>query len=225
MLGKSQVNLYRDQQTKTIGTSAGQLAGSNPRRWAFWVSVNGATNETPVASTVIASLADTSTTGVKLSYTVPTGKVAIINSASKVNRTGTGIIAQLEIIVGGTTIRVFPVTNSDVYTGNITLKAGDSIQWNVTTAIAGSTNDFSISVSEYNLETRVSLSFSGTAVLDQGITVYSGSDPLLIMYDHIGQGFREDISAISNVAGVSVSIIDVFEVDCPCTEREGYPIR
>lgn len=58
---------------------------------------------------------------------------------------------------------------------------------------------------------RFTLSFGGTAVLDQGLTLYPAGNPLVLPTCTIGGSLSESIRAISAVAAQNVSGIEILE--------------
>jgi len=57
---------------------------------------------------------------------------------------------------------------------------------------------------------RVTLSFGGPAVLDQGVNLYAGGPPLFLVWDHLGNSMREEVRAISTVANATIGVVDWF---------------
>lgn len=95
----------------------------------------------------LANAVDSSTTGVKHSYTVPLKGSAKIRHTSWFNTNGTPTV-RLEIDRGGTVHVVKEITASFDGALDIRLQAGDIIQWNVTVLAASGTADVSFSVDE-----------------------------------------------------------------------------
>ena len=60
------------------------------------------------------------------------------------------------------------------------------------------------------LTNRVTLSFGGPAVLDQGITLYPLGQPLLLLFDYLGDALHEDVFAITTAGAQTVGFVDVF---------------
>jgi hypothetical protein len=59
------------------------------------------------------------------------------------------------------------------------------------------------------LTNRVTLDFGKPAVLDNGITLYPGGPPFLLLYDHIGNAIREEIHAITTAGAQSIGVVDI----------------
>jgi hypothetical protein len=57
---------------------------------------------------------------------------------------------------------------------------------------------------------RYTVSFTGAAVLDQGLTIYPGQPPMNLDRDVYGDAFIEEVRAISAGVAQIVSVIDVF---------------
>jgi hypothetical protein len=101
---------------------------------------------------VLADNADTNTTGVKLSYTVPPGAKAVLESARAQLSAGTAPQMRLELVRGAATffINVAAVIPQALDTLGIALEPGDIVRWNCTTLGASSTADLFINVCEDN---------------------------------------------------------------------------
>jgi hypothetical protein len=102
--------------------------------------------ETP--NNAIVDGVDTTTTGVKLSYTVPTGKKAFLRFASWFNNAGTPTV-RLELKRGATVIVLRESNASFLESGQLSLLEGDIVQFNVSVAGTTSNADGCISVAEY----------------------------------------------------------------------------
>lgn len=55
---------------------------------------------------------------------------------------------------------------------------------------------------------RVTIQFGGTAVLDQGVTVQTGTQPLHLDISDMGDLIRQPVSAIADAAGRVLSLIE-----------------
>ena len=60
------------------------------------------------------------------------------------------------------------------------------------------------------LTNRVTLSYGGPAVLDQGITLYPTNQPLLLLFDYLGDAMHEDVFAITTGGAQTIGFVDVF---------------
>lgn len=101
-----------------------------------------------VDKTVLVDNVATDTTGVKLSYTVPTGKTARVAGVSWWNNSGTPTVA-LELVRGANTVVIRSDSASYREVLGLRLEAGDTLRFNVTTAAAASsTADATISLEE-----------------------------------------------------------------------------
>src|SRR5215475_3758701 len=66
---------------------------------------------------------------------------------------------------------------------------------------------------------RYTISFAGTAVLDQGLTIYPGQTPFKLDIDDCGCFMTEPISAISAVADQVVYVLEILEEEQRYAER------
>jgi hypothetical protein len=203
--------LQRDQRTVTVGTTDVVLLGPNVKRRALLIGAPIPPDTQSVNEGTLTSAADTSTTGVKSTYTVPAGVQAVLTSATMFGTTGSTQVAALQLVRGATTVNLFSATGAGTWTGVVPLQTGDVINWRCTTAVGASVTDFSINVQRDRLNTRITISLIGTAVAEQGLTLSPGTLPLYLHEDHIGTAIQHEIHAISNVAGVAVPVVDVFD--------------
>ena len=60
------------------------------------------------------------------------------------------------------------------------------------------------------LSSRITLDFGGPAVLDQGIVQYPGTQPLVLLYQQIGEALHEDVFAIGAVGSQTVGWMEIF---------------
>lgn len=58
---------------------------------------------------------------------------------------------------------------------------------------------------------RVTLAFNGAAVLDQGLTIQTGTTPRTISREEYGDIIRGPVSAIADGAGRTVGILEYFD--------------
>lgn len=103
-----------------------------------------------VGETVIADEVSTTTTGVKLSYTVPANTWARLVGVSWFNTAGTPTV-QLQLVRAGATLVLRQDATSYRDAVGVSLEAADVIQFNVTVAGTTSTADAVISVEENRL--------------------------------------------------------------------------
>ena len=158
----------------------------------------------------LTSAADTSTTGVKSSYTVPNNVQGVLTYASAFVIAGTPPTMALQVVRGATTITLESGTLSVDVTPGFPLQAGDVVRWNVTAAGAGSTADFSIGVTLDRDSLRTTISFLGAAVLDSGINIYPGTRPLLLGERDLGPALREPVFAIAAFGTPTIAVVDYF---------------
>jgi hypothetical protein len=215
--GKRQ--LLIDQRTVPAGAVSFQIAGPNPSRYALVLSCPPASDNPEANSSVYVAQISTAAGGAKATYTVPAGVQAVLTSASFFQSAGVaGVICLLQITRAANTTNIIQPTNSGSYVGAIPLSAGDTVTWFCTTAVAASTSDFTIGITQDNVLNRVTVGFNRQpVVLDQGVNLYAGQTPLILLYDHIGQAIREPIFGICSLAGQTISCIDVSEVLCECS--------
>lgn len=96
--------------------------------------------------------ASVATTGVKLSYVCPAGRVCKVLDASIFLTAGAAPTIALQAILGGVTVTLQNfTTNADPNT-TVWLAAGDTIQWNVTVAGAAGTADLTICCEDYEAQ-------------------------------------------------------------------------
>lgn len=209
--------LSRQQFNVSLTTSSQRLLSSNPKRHALIVSApltyEGASN----TQSLLANAVNTAATGIKQSFTVPAGQVAILQGATAFLDGGTAPTVALQVVRSAATTTIFGGVAPQTFVGNVQLLAGDTVQWNVTAAGVGSTCDFSLSLLVSQPTGRATLGFQGAAILDQGITIHQGSQPLILLDDHVGQAITEDISVIASVSGIVIGGLDILEFDCPCS--------
>jgi hypothetical protein len=201
----------RDQRVFTIGTSDSQIAGPNLRRRALLIGAPLPLSAPTKADGALSAGADSSVAGPYAVYTVAAGAVATLVSATMFETTGTTVVAALQLIRGATTINLGSVTKAGTISLSLPLLAGDVVQWLVTTTVALSVTDFSVNVSLAQAGPRVTVSFLGQAVLDQGLTLYAGTLPLYLHDEYFGAAIREEVHAIASATGVQVPVLDVFD--------------
>lgn len=92
-------------------------------------------------TSLLASAVSTAAAGTVLSYTVPTGGMVVLTSASWNLDGGTAPTMQLQLIRGATTYVLQSGTAGVFLTPGIPLQGGDTIRWQCTVGGAGSTVD------------------------------------------------------------------------------------
>lgn len=199
----------RDQRYVTLSQSSKQLVGPNTRRKALIITAPSSPTDEANSTSTINGAVDTSTTGVKSNYTVPAGQLATLLGATFVETTGTGVVARVQVVRSGTTINLATFTTSGYY-GGFALLAGDVVQWNVTTAVGASVSDFTLSVAPEQLNGRVTISFIGPAVVDQGINLAPGGMPLVLSAEHYGDALQNEVYAIANAGSPTIGVVDIF---------------
>lgn len=210
--------LHRAQTSTALSTSDAQIAGPNPRRYALIIDAPPLNVSGQLAKGVTASTVDVSTTGIKLTYTVGAGVQGYLLSVSWTLTAGAAPTIALELKRGATTFKLILAVVQGVTSVPMSLLAGDKIQLDVTTGGVAGTADMTINASEDQLGGQVTVSFTGPAVLNNGHNLYPGGSPLILTHDHIGQAIREDIHAIAASGTPTITVTDVFEVDCPCLD-------
>lgn len=202
--------MRRDQRTVSVGTSSTQLLGPNPRRKGVVIAVNGDLLGNQANATQVASVVDTSTTGIKQSITLPGTQSGLCNGASAFSVAVSGVVSRLQLVRSAVTYTVMSVSTSGTYVGSLPLSAGDTLQWNVTTAQPASTTDYTISIVRQTLSSRVTISVNSPAVLDQGINVVTGADPLVLWEELLGDAITEGLYAIGAQGTIGVTVWDLF---------------
>jgi hypothetical protein len=201
--------IFRDQRLVNVGTTDGVFMGSNPRRRMLIISCPVPTDQAVVADNTLVAAASTATTGVKASYTVPAGVQAELESATVFSDAVAGVVSALQLVRAATTFNLASYTTNGQFLGPVPLQAGDVIQWNCTTSQAVSTSDYSINVRRNNVPARVSISFIGPAKLDEGINLYAGGPPVVLLPEDVAQGVREEIRCIGSITGLTVGVVEL----------------
>lgn len=209
--------LFRQQFAISLTTASQRLLSSNPKRHALVISSPLTFEGASSTQSLLANAVNTAATGIKQSFTIPAGQVGILQGATAFLDGGTAPTVALQVVRGANTTTIAGGVAPQVFTGNVQLLAGDTVQWNVTAAGVGSTCDFSLSIQLSQPTGRITLGFNGPAVLDQGVTLNQGAAPFVLLYDHVGQALTEDISVIASVSGIVLGGLDILEIDCPCS--------
>ena len=178
---------------------------------------------------------DTSTTGIKLSYTAPVGTQVVLTGAMVFGNSA-GIVSNVELVRSAVTQRLAQFTTSGTFLGRIPLVAGDTIQWFVSTAIAASTADYTLgleSLSDVNDVFSVDVrSFSqepadATAFALNGLPIYDSlSLPRIggLTFDQefpanwICDGTQRYLAVlVTNISGGGDSVVSAFFKLSPVT--------
>jgi len=203
--------MRRNQTFPVVGTVASEILGPNPRRRAVLIGAPVPNPSNQASATVIAQAADTSATGVVLSYTVPAGQSAIVTGVSMIQSAGSSAVLTMQLVRGATTIDMGSMGLLAELSLGWAVDAGDTVQANVTTADAGSTADLGIYISVTQAVPRVTLSFVNSPTLDVGVNLYAGNRPLFLAGWHLGSGITESVQAIASVAGTQISVVEWFD--------------
>ncbi len=204
------LHMRRSQTIVAVGTASTKLVGPNPHRRGLILSVAGAAASDHVNVTKFVKSADTSTLGIKLTYTCPAGARADITSFSQQTIIGTGMATLIDQVIGGTSLQVGSLISSQTISGHFFLAAGDSVDLRVGQTVAGSTADLMINGSQFGAGGSVTLSVNSPAVLDSGIQLIAGGPPLILWHDVIGDALTEDLFAIADFGTVNVGVWDLF---------------
>ena len=202
-------NIFRDQRIVTPGTTDTLFLGSNPRRRMLIISCPAPTATPNTSDNTLVFGASTATTGIKATYTVPAGVQAELTSATFAETALTGAVSALQIVRGGVTYTLASYTTLGQFGGPVPLQSGDVVQWNVTTLVAVSTADYSINVRRQNVPAFASISFIGPAVLGEGLNLYAGGPPCVLLPEDVAQGLREEMRCIASVAGLTVAVVEL----------------
>jgi hypothetical protein len=100
------------------------------------------------AVSTVGEALDGTAIGVKLSYVCPAGKAAVARFVS-ISTIAQAITIALEIIVGGVTVEIGAFTTSQQLSIFVPLNAGDTVQLDVTVAVALGAFDAVLAVEEY----------------------------------------------------------------------------
>lgn len=202
-------NIFRDQRIINPTTSDGPFMGSNGRRRMLIISCPAPVDTPYTSDNSLANNVSTATLGIKLTYTVPAGVQATLTSATVAADVGTGVVSNLQLVRGAQTYNLAQYTTQGQFLGNLPLQAGDVIQWFVLTPIAASSSDFTINVQRNVVPGYVSVSFKGPAVLGEGLNLYAGGTPVILLPEDVAQGVREEIRCIASIAGLSVAVVEL----------------
>lgn len=198
--------LVRDIRSVLVGTSSTFLLPERSSRVLTFVGAPPPLASPVVAQSILAQGVAISTTGVKLSYTVPAGSTGRLTGWSYFSSTGTATIV-VSVVRGGTTVILQAAGSSLAVTTNVPLSGGDTVTMSVSTAGgAGQTGDFQLGIETYQAGPRISLGFGTAAVLDQGLTIYAGQLPLILP----GPALDTEIYAVADAAGRQVNVVDLF---------------
>lgn len=203
--------LFRDQRTVTVGTSDIILVGPQRKRVGTIIGSPKIEGANDLSTRTFTSAASTASTGIKSTLAVPAGQTVTLIGATMLGTTGTTQVCALQVVEGGTTFNLAQFTGSGTFNTPIIVPGGDTIQWNCTTAIAASVTDFTISIARPTDVIRVTLSFVGVAVLDNGLQLHAGNPPIMLTEEFLGSAIKEEIHAIGSIAGLLVSVTDLLE--------------
>jgi len=215
--------LFSQPFNVTVTASSQRLLSSTEKRFGLLIGAPAGLGNDLQPQSILFPNASTGAVGTIGTYTVPAQSTAVIQSAIVGSHTGTGAGVALQINRGGTILNLIASTVAWAFQGPVSLLAGDIVTFSCYTAVASSTCDITLSLLVGPLTGRVTLGFRGPAVLDQGLTLHPGQDPLLLLADHIGQAIREDVSIIGAIAGVQIGGLEVLEVDCDCNPMMSLP--
>jgi hypothetical protein len=202
--------LLRDQHTVTAGTSDVQLVGPNPKRKAIIIDGLVQASGPFQVLTQILHNASVAALGNVLTYTTPANAFAEVTYTSGVLTGGAPATVVLNQTVSGNTVQTLVNTGNWFQNLDLVMPASSAANLNVTVVGAAGTMDLSLQVKQYNAPARATLSFLGPAVLDNGINIYSGTLPLIILDEWAGIAIQEEIHVIANVAGTIVSFVELI---------------
>lgn len=203
--------MRRNQLTVSVGTVSTALCSPSPKRRALIFNAPPIARELYTGGSVVAAAVDTAVLGVKLTYTAPAGRRAVVLTATCALTAGPAPTVQLRATIGGVTVILAQGVAPQTFTFSVPLAAGDSVSWNVSVVGAASTCDFEISAEEQQSQDRYTIAFGGAAVLDQGITVQPGGPILILDLNVCGCWMREGIFGISAVNAQNVTFTEVLD--------------
>lgn len=196
----------RDIRSVTVGTSSTFLL---PERNGRILTVVGAPPPpvAPAAAAIsVARLVSLTVLGNMLVYTPPVGATAIVTGWSWASVSTTAVVC-LRLIKAGIGYNVDQGPANVWRNVNLPVANPDSAAIVLLTAGAvGETADVQISATSYNTVPRITLGFGTAAVLDQGLTIYSGMLPLILP----GPALDSEIYAVADAPGRQVNVIDLF---------------
>lgn len=213
------VSVLRDFHSFTVGLTDVEIAPPNDRRIAMIISPPPLVIGTGQPLEAVASAASVASLGIKNQITIPTGGTYRLNYANYSMVAGTAATVVLSLTRAATTYGLQTLAGSGVFTAGIDLLAGDTLQQAVSVIGAGGTADFILTATPENTNARVTLTYQNPPTLDAGINLYAGQQQYILDAKLIGQGIREDIHAVANVAGTIIGVMDIF-TDCPCMLSE-----
>lgn len=222
--------LWRNEIQVLVGTTNTKLLGPNPRRFAVMfgtpIGTAGGGGIQPTNGTVSGHAISTAATGSVLTYNCPANTTALLNAAQYSLIGGTAPqLRTLYIPNGGSQQFLGPVMAAGtILQINSVLSAGDQVVLNCSAAGAGSTVDAQLFVEQFpaaaggGTDNTVFISTVGAATVNGGMPLHPGITPFVLLSEHIGQAIREDIFGIASNTAVTLTIWDIFEVDCPCQD-------
>lgn len=207
------MELFRDQRVVTVGTSDSVIAPGNNNRHALMIdcppkqSVTGGVTSANGHNVDCSAAAYVTGTG-----GVGTGNLLTVNATATLTA-GAAPTLSLTTLMGGNVVKLVTGQPPINFTAKIAPDVGATFFWHVDTGGAAATCDLTITIQVPVDESVVTLSFTGRAVANQGLNLYAGNNPVILIADVFGPAIREEIHAIGSAAGIVLGILDIF---CPC---------
>lgn len=203
-------HIRRNQLSVSVSSSSIPVLTANPNRIGAIFSLQPGVIVDNTIIPVYAQNVDTSTTGVKLSITIPGTHRMLFTGAGQFQDAVAGVITAVQIVHSGLTTNIAQLTSTQSFTGNIFVIGGDTIRLNVTTAQVASSYDMWIGVQDVIGGNYVTLSFQGQAVLQNGINIKQGDPPLILWKDVVGDAITEDVYGIAATGTSVLTVLDLF---------------
>lgn len=207
------MELFRDQRIVTVGTADTVIAPGNKNRHALMIDCPPM--QSVFGTSIVASGHNVDCSAV--AYVTGTGGIGTGNPidiwATATLTAGAAPTLSLTASMGGNVVKLVTGQPPINFHTRITLDNASTIFWHVDTGGAAATCDLTITAQLPIDESVVTLSFNGRAIANQGIKLYAGGSPVILIADVFGPAIREEVHAIGSIAGITLCVVDIF---CPC---------
>lgn len=203
--------MRRDEQVYKLTTSPQQVLGPNARRVGLIMGFQQPAGVNPIQQDVLAPGVDATTTGVKATLTAPTGYYTVVTGFGKQSN---GSFAFRALLVrSSTTLNViaYTATANQLTQCYIPLAEGDKFELSQDATSTG-TCDWGIYGFSLPWIGNATVTFRGSGSSTYGFTLTSGSTPLVIWRDVVGDAICEGAWAYSGdgVSNNMLSVVDLF---------------
>lgn len=203
--------LLREQRFVTLSTASKVLLPANPRRRGAIISAPAYSISGQASNNNTVAAADTTTLGAKLTTAGAASKQTKLTSASATLTAGATPTMALNLVDPTGTYELARGTLPLYWSGEVVFGFATSVEWRVVTAGAGSTANLFLGATNSAAPDRITLSFVGAAVQDQGVTLPFGSPPLILWPGAFGFALVEEVAVISSIANLTIGVLDIFE--------------